>query len=156
NQNCIALVDVVDQSIVVDIRRVGFFALGSADGEFEDVARFEMQFSLEVAGENGWAVRVHENGDGAAKFLRDSANSRDDLPHPIMLRMTHVEPEYIRASLHQLPQRFRFLGRWAERANDFRLAYRSVRFSYCGFIFPPGRKGKIITARIKCNTDCAA
>src|SRR5437016_11195537 len=108
-----------------------------------------MQFSLEVAGANGWALRVHENGDGAAKFLRDSANSRDDLPHQITLRMTHVEPENIRAFLHQLPQRFRFLGRWAERANDFRLAHRSVRFSYCGFIFPPGRKGKIKTARMK-------
>src|SRR2546423_1083312 len=83
------------------------------------------------------------------KFIRDSANSRDDLARPIMLRMTHVEPENIRAFLHQLPQRFRFLARWAERANDFRLAHRSVRFSYCDFIFPPGRKGKIKTARMK-------
>src|SRR5207253_3494097 len=105
-----------------------------------------LQFSLEIAGARGWAFRVHENGDGTATFLRDSANSRDDLPHPIMLRMTHVEPKNIGTFVNQLPQRFGFLARRAERANDFRLAHRSVRFSYSGFIFPPGRKGKIKTA----------
>jgi len=63
--------------------------------------------------------------------------------------MTHVEPKNIRAFLHQLPQRFRFLSRWTERANDFRLSHRSVRSSYCGFIFAPGRKGKIKTARME-------
>src|SRR5438105_8216869 len=108
-----------------------------------------MQFSLEIAGANGWALRVHENGDGTAKFLRDSANSRDDLPHPIMLRMTHVEPKNIGTFVNQLPQHFGFLARRAERTNNFRLSHRSVRFSYRGFIFPSGRKGKIKTARMK-------
>ncbi len=123
NQNGVAFVDVVDQSIVVHIHRVGFLALGAADGEFENVAGFQMQFRLEIAGANGRPLRVHENGHGAAKFLRDGADSRDDLTHPIMLRMTHVEPENIGAFVDQLPQRFRFLARRSERANDFRSAH---------------------------------
>src|SRR5438477_7141688 len=53
NQNSVAFVDVIDQSIVVYIHRVGLLALGPAHGEFKDVARFEMQIGLEIAGTNG-------------------------------------------------------------------------------------------------------
>jgi hypothetical protein len=42
-----------------------------------------------------------------------------------MLRMTHVEPENIGPFVDQLPQRFRFLARRAQRANDFRSAHSS-------------------------------
>jgi hypothetical protein len=39
--------------------------------------------------------------------------------------MTHIEPENIGTFVDQLPQRFRFLGRWTERANDFCPAHSS-------------------------------
>ena len=45
-----------------------------------------------------------------------------------MLRMTHVEPENIGPFMDQLPQRFRFLARWAQRANDFRFSHRSSNY----------------------------
>ena len=124
NQNGVAFVDVVDQSIVVHIHRVGFFALCAADGEFENVARLQMQIGLEIAGANGGPLRIHENGDGPAKLLRNGPNSRNNFPDPIMLRVAHVEPEDIGAFVHQLPQRFRFLARRSERANDLGSAHR--------------------------------
>jgi len=40
-----------------------------------------------------------------------------------VLRVTHVESENIGAFVHQLPQRFRFLARRAERANYFGFAH---------------------------------
>src|SRR4030095_4463108 len=96
----VSFLDVVDQAIVVHIHRIGFFALGSAHGEFKDVAGFEVQIGLEVAGANGRTLRVPENWDGTAKFLRDGANSRDNLAHPVMLRVTHVESENVSALVH--------------------------------------------------------
>ena len=103
NQNGVAFVDVVDQSIVVHVDRIGFLALCPADGEFQDVAGFQMQIGLEIAGTNGGSLRIHENGDGPAEILRNGPDSRNNFTDPIMLRVAHVEPEDIGAFVHQLP-----------------------------------------------------
>jgi len=103
NQNGVAFVDIVDQSIVVHIHGVGFLALRAADGELENIAGFQMQIRLEIARANGGALCVHENGDGPAKLLRNGPDSRNNFTDPIMLRVAHVEPEDIGAFVHQLP-----------------------------------------------------
>src|SRR5438270_3162066 len=130
NQNGIAFVDVVDQSIIVHIYRIGFLAFGAADGELENVSRFKMQIGLKTTRPNGRALRVHENGDGPTKFFRDRADARNDFAHPILLSVTHVEPENIGAFVDQLPQRLWFLARRTERANDFGPAHRKENCSW--------------------------
>ena len=83
-----------------------------------------MQLCLQIAGPNGGALSVHENGDSPAKFLRHAADSGNNLLYPLMGRVTHVEPEDIRSFVHQLPKYFRFLTGGAEGANDFGFAHR--------------------------------
>ncbi len=70
DEHGVADVDVVDEAVVVHVDGIFFFAAGTADGEFEDVADLEIELGVDVAGADGGALGVEEDAGVGAEFGR--------------------------------------------------------------------------------------
>ena len=110
--------NVVDESVVIHADGVEFLALRAAHGEFKNVADLEIELRRQIAGANGGALRVHEDADHGVELHRDGADAGHDLPHPVVRRVAHVQPENVCARLDHLAQHFLGFSRRPERADD--------------------------------------
>jgi hypothetical protein len=109
----VPLVDVVDQAVVVNVDGIELLTAGTADGELHDVPNLEIKFRREVAGADSRTLGVEEDAYRHIKLGSDPPDGRDDLAHPIMLGMAHVEPEDIGSSQDHLAKTLRRLSRGA-------------------------------------------
>ena len=124
DQNLVADRDVLYESGVIHVHGKLLFAFCAAHSELQNVAGLQMQISFQVAGANGWALRIEQNCNRAARGLREPADTRHNLAGPFMSSVAHVKPEDISASLDQLSQYVCLFCCRAERADDFGPAHR--------------------------------
>jgi hypothetical protein len=100
----VALRNVIDESVVIHADGVELLAVGAPHGELHDVADLEVELGSEVAGADRGALRVHEDADRHGQLGGDGPDGGDDLPHPIVVGVAHVEPEDVHAREDHLPQ----------------------------------------------------
>ena len=128
-ENHVAHRDVVDQVVVVHRDRIRFRAFCASHGDFQNVADRKREVALQNAGANRWPLRIEKEGDIAPELFRKSADSGDDVTHPFVLRMAHVQPKHVGACLDHLPDDLGIFRGRTESADDLGLAHRVSEFS---------------------------
>ena len=132
HEDDIALGNVVDEPIVVNVHRIVLLAARSAHGELEGVAGVQVQARFKVAGADGRALGVHHDGDVGGRLAGCLADALDDSMHPVVLGVAHVEPEDVCPGGDELGEHLRRVGGGAEGADDLGFAHgrqKAVRAS---------------------------
>ena len=118
-QDDVAVVDVVDEVGVVDVHGFFFLALRAFDGEFEDIAGFEVERHGEIAGADGGALRVHHDRTRPPDLPGRIADAAGHRARPVVRGVAHVETEHIHAGGDEFGQHFGGLGAGANGRDDF-------------------------------------
>ena len=87
--------DVVDQVVIVYRDRIRFRAFCASHGDFQNIPDRKREVALQDAGANRRALRVEKERDIPPKLLGEGADPRDDVTHPIMPRVTHIQPKHV-------------------------------------------------------------
>ena len=104
NKDDIALRDVVDEAIIIDVHRVELLTADAAHRELHDVAHLEVELHGEIPSADGRPLGIHQNTDGEGELVGDFADGGDDLADPVVVGVAHVEPEDVRAGQHHLTE----------------------------------------------------
>ena len=132
DEDGVAFGDVIDESVVIDVDGVGFLTAFAADSELEDVAVFELEFCGEVAGADGGALGVEEDGDVALELFADGTDSWNDGADPVVWGVAHVEPEDVDACEDEFLEDFLGIGGWTDGGDDFGFSHEVVRVGIPG------------------------
>ena len=103
HQHDIAHMNVVHETVVVHIHRELLLALRAANGEFKNVAGFEVELRREVPSADRGALRIEKNAAVRMQPGGDTANALHHITHPIVPGVAHVQAENIRAREDQIP-----------------------------------------------------
>jgi hypothetical protein len=110
--------DVVHQTAVVDGGGKLDRGCGIAFAEFHHVADLEFVGLFQVAGADRRAGEVEQHRDVGFAFGGGAADPAGHLAGPVVLRVAHVEPEDVGATVDQLADGFLRLGRGSEGDDD--------------------------------------
>ena len=116
--------DVVDQSIVVDVDGVFFLALSPAYGEFDDVPGMEVEISSHVSRPDRRTLGIHHDGNVGRGSLGYLADAWNNLAHPVVGGVAHVEAKNVGSSDDQSVQHLGGLCGRAKGADNFCFAHR--------------------------------
>src|SRR6266480_6818431 len=87
HQNGVANGNIVYKSVIIHFDRIGLFAFGTGNGEFQNVVLLQIEVSLQISDANGWPLSIDQNSDGSAGLFCEGTNTRDNLTHGAMIGM---------------------------------------------------------------------
>jgi hypothetical protein len=120
--------DVLDQVVIIHGDRIPFRVFCATYRDFQNITDHEREVVLQYAGANRRSLRVEKERDIAPELLGKGADPRDDVTHPFMLRVAHVQPKHVGARLDHLPDNCGIFRGWTESADDLGLAHRASGF----------------------------
>src|SRR5690606_15426024 len=91
--------------------------------EGEGLAGNEIDLTIpELPNAQLWTLKISQNANRAAQFLFHIANALDEGAHQVMVGMTHIDAEHIRACLKQLADDGFLTRRRTQRGENLDLA----------------------------------